>query len=106
MEERVKPSSRFFVGCKLIFCRLKNGPRGNWWPDNLEKRNSPLICPKYSNIPGSTRGVVRVKRNIYMGSALSLSINGALCPGPSHRLCLPNVSAYCPSCTPAYISRG
>src|SRR3954447_8399863 len=62
IELREKPTSRFFVGCKLIFCPKVNGSGGNLLPYSLPKKLSYRIVPNTFEKNGMYKGSTRFTR--------------------------------------------
>jgi hypothetical protein len=71
---RVNPSSRFGVGLKLSFSPCSKGRAGNSFPDSFPTNASAFSGPNQLKIHGKVIGMMRAARNMYIGSALSLTV--------------------------------
>ena len=62
------------------------GPLMNCCRFNCPRKNSSRMGPSQPRIQGNLKGVTRLMRNMFSGTALSLKISGPPSPGPHHRL--------------------
>src|SRR5208282_1423923 len=89
-ESSALPQLRPYCPCASVPTQQEFELLMNSWPESLPMKESNRMSPRKPRIHGKRNGETRFRRNMLMGSALSVNASVPPALGPHQRLCLPN----------------